>query len=162
MDPTLRARALALGFLLLLPALATDVRAQAQASVSIFPVQGLRFGTLLPGVTTQVPVGDGQRRAELRLVGGGRVTIAFDLPPALLSPGGARLPLVFGPSDGLFTFERGNRQSTFDPRAPLQLTLPPGQGSGSLFLGGTAAPAAGQAPGTYTGTITVRVVAPGT
>lgn len=162
MHPRLRSLALALGCVLLLPAAAADARAQSQASVSVFPVQGLRFGTLLPGVTTQVPAADAQRRAELRMVGGGRVTIAFDLPPALVSPGGAQLPLVFGPTDGEFTFGRRSSSIVFDPRAPLQLTIPPGQGSGSIFLGGTAAPAAGQPAGTYTGTIRVRVVAPGT
>ena len=131
--------------------------AQARSTVSALPVQGLRFGVLSAGVPSVVSPADGARRAAVELVGTGHVTLTFQLPPALLTPGGAALPLRFGPTDGRIVFPRSDRVIEFDPSVPLNFTIPPGLGAAQIFLGGTAAPGSRQPPGSYDGVITVPV-----
>jgi hypothetical protein len=46
----------------------------------------------------------------------------------------------------------------FDPNEPVSFTLPPGLGTATVLLGGSAQPAAQQAPGEYTAAITVFLV----
>jgi hypothetical protein len=132
--------------------------AQAQSAVSVLPVQELRFGELMPGIPTVVSPLDATGRAVLELVGGGHVTLVFELPPALTGSGDARLPLRFGPGDGRITFPRSNRVIEFDPRAPVSFNIPPGHGGATIHVGGAADPAFGQVPGTYSGGISVQVV----
>jgi hypothetical protein len=129
----------------------------AQSTVAVLPVQGLRFGTLLPGTTFVVTPLDAARRATLELVGGGHVTLEFDLPAAL-EAGEQRLPLRFGAGGGLIVFPRSNRTIEFDPTIPVSFNVPPGHGGASVYLGGAAEPRAGQWPGVYSGTVTVRIV----
>jgi hypothetical protein len=132
--------------------------AQARSTVSALPVQGLRFGVLSAGMPSIVSPADAARRAAVELVGGGHVTVAFQLPPALRTPGGAALPLRFGPTDGRIVFPRSDRVIEFDPAVPVQFTIPPGLGAAQIFLGGTAEPGARQPPGSYDGVITVQVM----
>jgi hypothetical protein len=131
--------------------------APAQSTVAVLPVQGLRFGTLMPGTPSVVSPLDAGRRAALELVGGGHVTLEFELPPGLAA-GDARLPLRFGPGDGVITFPRSNRVIEFDPTVQVSFNIPPDHGGASVYLGGAAEPAFGQAPGVYSGAITVRIV----
>lgn len=137
--------------------LAEPCFAQARSTVLALPVQGLRFGVLSAGVPSVVSPADGARRAAVELVGTGHVTLTFQLPPALRTPGGAALPLRFGPTDGRIVFPRGDRVIEFDPSVPLNFTIPPGLGAAQIFLGGTAAPGTRQPPGSYDGVITVQV-----
>lgn len=137
--------------------LAEPCFAQARSTVSALPVQGLRFGVLAAGIPSVVNPADAARRASVELLGGGHVTLTFQLPPALRTPGGAALPLRFGPTDGRIVFPRSDRVIEFDPSLPVQFHIPPGMGAAQIFLGGTAEPGARQPPGSYDGVITVQV-----
>ena len=138
--------------------LASPAAAQGKGTVQALPVQGLRFGVLSTGAPSVVSPLDAGRRATLELAGAGHVTVTFELPAGLTSRGGATLPLRFGPGDGRIVFTRSNREIVFDPSQPVSFTLPPGLGSASVYLGGSAQPAPGQPPGEYTATITVFLV----
>jgi hypothetical protein len=131
--------------------------ASAQGTVSVLPVQGLRFGAVMPGTRSVVSPLDAQRRATLELVGGGYVTLAFELPEGLTA-GDARLPLRFGPGDGRITFPRSNHVIEFDPTVPVSFSIPPGSGGATVYVGGAADPAPGQAPGSYGGAVTIKVL----
>lgn len=137
--------------------LAEPCFAQARSTVSALPVQGLQFGVLAASIPSVVSPADAARRAAVELVGAGHVTLTFHLPPALRTPGGAALPLRFGPTDGRIVFPRSDRVIEFDPSMPVQFTIPPGLGAAQIFLGGTAQPGARQPPGRYDGVITVQV-----
>ena len=139
--------------------LAGPCPALAQGTVSVLPVQGLRFGVLSSGIPTVISPLDGSRRATIELVGAGQVSVSFELPPALRADGGApSLPLRFGPADGRVTFPGSGRVLVFDPSRPVTFTIPPGSGGATVFLGGSAEPGTRQPPGAYTGGITVTVV----
>jgi hypothetical protein len=131
--------------------------AYAQSTVSVLPVQGLRFGALVPGARSVVSPLDGQRRATLELVGAGHLTLVFELPDGLAA-GDARLPLRFGPGDGRITFPRSNRVIEFDPSMPVSFSIPPEFGGATVYVGGAAEPVPGQAPGSYGGAVTVQVL----
>jgi hypothetical protein len=141
----------------LLLVLAYPHPAAAQGAGAAIPVQGLRFGTVLPGQMTQVMVTDNQGRAEIEVLGRGQVTVSFRLPAGLHSSGGGFLPLHFGPLDGRVLVGGSDKIYNFDPRAPFSFALPGSHGQASIFLGGRAAPAATQRPGAYEGEITVTV-----
>jgi hypothetical protein len=145
--------------LAVLLALAANPRpVPAQGAIVVIPVQGLRFGVIAPGAPTVVSPLDAGGRAVLELVGSGRVTLHFQLPPALGASGEARLVVRFGPGDGRITFPGSSRVLEFDPRLPLALEIPAGSGGVTVFLGGTVVPARGQAPDSYDGGITVEVL----
>ena len=133
-----------------------------QKSVAVYPLKGLRFDFLMPGRATTVPPGDGARAAEVELVGKGRVTLVIELPQALVSPRGDRLPLTFAEGDATVTVTGGGRTSVHDPRRPIDVAIPASQEHAVLRLGGTAAPTPTQAAGEYSGTMTIRIYAPGT
>ncbi len=133
--------------------------ALAQGTVSVLPVQGLRFGTLSSGIPTVVSPLDGSRRASIELVGAGHVSVSFELPPGLTAgSGGPLLPLRFGAADGRVTFPKAGRTIVFDPAAPVSFNIPPGQGGATVWLGGSAEPGPRQPPGVYSASITVNVV----
>jgi hypothetical protein len=133
----------------------------AQAAVSLMPVQGLRFGAIVPGLPSTISPLDGDRRAVWELVGSGSVTLLFHVPSTLGSHGDARLVLRFGPRDGLLTFPGSSRVMEFDPGLPLSLDIPPGSGGATIFLGGTVEPGNMQAPRTYQGAVTVQALPQG-
>jgi hypothetical protein len=143
----------------LLALLAGPCPARAQGTVSVLPVQGLRFGTLASGIPSVVSPLDGERRASIELVGQGQVTIRFDLPAGLQAgAAGTLLPLRFGADDGRVTFPRSGTMMVFDPASPVSFSIPPGAGGATVWLGGAAVPRPRQAPGTYSASITVNVV----
>ena len=145
----------------LLALLAGPCPARAQGTVSVLPVQGLRFGTLSSGIPTVVSPLDGSHRASIELLGAGHVTVSFELPPGLTAgtrSGGALLPLRFGGADGRVTFPGSGKSIVFDPAAPVSFNIPPGLGGATVWLGGSAEPGPRQAPGAYDAGITVTVV----
>jgi hypothetical protein len=143
----------------LLPLLAP---APLQAQVAVFPVQNLSFGTIRAGMPEYVAPDDVARRAELELVGSGKVVITIALPAEMVSAGGHRVPLSFDRADALFVDRGGGKDRTFDPTRPSTFNIKASDGGGTVCLGGTALPDASQPPGRYTATITVQVVTPGT
>lgn len=145
-------------------ALATVLTAPlpAEGQVAVFPRQGLSFGTLRAGTPESVSPADASRRAELELAGSGDVTIEVEVPSVLLSASGRPLPLEFDGDDGIIQFYKSGNQRTFQPGQPTSVRIPPGLGGAYIFVGGTARPGPTQPPGTYTASITVRVMANGT
>jgi hypothetical protein len=132
--------------------------ASAQGPVAVIPIQGLRFGTLTPGLLSPVSVLDNQGRAGIEVTGRGQVSVSFGLPAGLRTKEGGLLPVFFGASDGRVLIAGNGTVHNFDPRSPYNFVLSGSQGQASVFLGGTASPAITQRPGTYEGEITVTVV----
>jgi hypothetical protein len=132
--------------------------APGQSSVSVVPVQGLRFGVLSPGLQTLVSPDAAGGRASLEVVGAGQVTVTFRLPSALTTRSGAQLPLRFQSTDGRVLIAGSARPLLFDPWTPIGFSMPSGGGVASIFLGGGAEPRPNQPPGDYAGVIEVEVV----
>jgi hypothetical protein len=141
-------------------------RAQAQAPAGVsfdaVPLQGLSFGSLLPGVPEVVQVTDAARRAEIVLSGSGTFDVTLVRPDAMVSPTGARLPLRFSAGDGAVLRNVSAALGAFDPLGTNRLRLDSTQGPARLLLGGTALPSREQTAGRYTTTIVVVITNPGT
>lgn len=143
---------------------AADAGAQSPApgAIEAAPVQGLSFGSLLPGIPEVISVADAARRGEVVLSGSGTLDVHLLLPAALVSPGGASIPLRFGPRDAALLANASLAPVARDPAQGIRVTLTPEQGAVRLLLGGTALPAPDQRPGTYTTTIVLVVTNAGT
>jgi hypothetical protein len=109
-----------------------------------------------------VDADDVARRAELQIVGSGRVVVTFALPAEMTSPSGHRVPLEFQKGDAMLLTRAGDREQDFDPNKPKHFNIKDSDGGGTLCLGGMALPDASQPPGRYTAMITIQVVTPGT
>ena len=154
---------LALG--LLLPR-AGRAQGQAAAGTSAVVVGGnigvqaqrnLDFGDVLPGVRYDVAVID-NRAGKWRITGtpGAELQLGF-LLPSTLSDGAHTMPISFEPDQaGHFLFDIPALATLFDPNTGTIADLR-GFFGGFLFvwIGGRATPAAAQAQGVYTGTITL-------
>lgn len=119
----------------------------------------LTFGTLLPGVTAVVPPTDPLNAGQIDLRGqrNADVLVEFVLPADLVGPGGASLPLLFGPGAAGYSPQADiGTQIGFDPVVPQVFTLP-SNGNAAVFLGGTASPPANIPPGDYSNTVTLQV-----
>jgi hypothetical protein len=128
------------------------------ATVTIVPVQGLRFGFVGDGGRIVVTPHDSASRMEVQLLGTGRVTVVFELPQSLRLAA-ATLPLEFGSRDGRVTFPRSNAVIEFDPTRPLSFDIPADSGGARIFLGGSTAAHWTQPPGDYSAPIVVQVFA---
>jgi len=121
--------------------------------------QELYFGELLTGLPSAVLRNDPLRAGRIQIAGERHadVLVFFLLPSALVGPGGADVPLVFGPTDAGWSPERSiDLQAPFDPAAPTVLGLPT-NGRGLIFLGGTALPAGTLPAGEYTANVTLTI-----
>ena len=120
----------------------------------------LDFGTILPGIPSSVSASDSRHAGLFQIQGaeGASVRVEFVLPAALTAEDGARLPVSFGPRDGLADFhgDRAPRGQPFDPRAPVIGSLAE-NGKAYLRLGGTVHPARLQSGGRYRATIFLTV-----
>jgi hypothetical protein len=147
-------RALSLALLGVAPA---GLAAQA---LTVTGVQGVAFGTMLPGANTVVPRTDGSRAARFDLRGsnGRTVNLTFTLPGALSGPSGATLPLSYAAGDAGYSQSQNiGSQVAFDPRTTFNAKLS-NSGRGSVFLGCTARPAGNQRAGSYSAVLTLTVV----
>lgn len=134
----------------------------ASGQVSVFPVQDLSFGTLRPGVAARVAPEDAQRRAEIEVLGSGRLVLTLGLPDALVSATGHRIPLSFSNQDAMLVFRASAKSHTFNPANPTNVNVKDSEGGLSFFLGGQASPAFDTPPGAYTAKIVLQVAARGT
>jgi hypothetical protein len=153
------------GLLLALMAGMGGGRAHAQApasSIEAVPLQGLSFGELLPGVPETVRVSDAARRAEILLTGQGTFDVLMVLPDALVSAGGARIPLRFSGRDGAVMPSPSAALLPFDPLQLGRVRVSGGASPTRLLLGGSAYPAGDQAAGSYQATVVVIINNPGT
>jgi hypothetical protein len=143
---------------LLLGALLAAAPLRAQ-SLQVSGTQPLRFGTMIQGIDRIAARTDPAAAAEFRIqsTGNRQVQLSFTLPSSMAGPGGARLPVVFGPTDAGFSRSRNiGNQLAFDPRVPYVGQLQGGRAN--VYLGATARPAANQASGNYTATVTLTVI----
>lgn len=131
----------------------------AHAQIVVTSEQNLQFGLLTPGVSMTVAPTDAARRGALRISTRGRFNVTFQLPSALVAPGGGSIPLVFGPTSGRVEI-RGS-VTTFDPAAGTSFRINPADLSADVYLGATAQPGTGARAGAYTATIVMLVVQTG-
>jgi hypothetical protein len=134
----------------------------AQGQVTVFPIQGLTFGQVQPGIPENVVATDAQRRAEFEIRGTGVFQVSLILPSQMTSSGGAALPLSFDSGDGRVRWLRTGITFAFDPTVPSSSWIPFWEGGAQIYLGGRAMPTADQPPGNYAATITLQVVPSGT
>lgn len=135
-----------------------EARAQVGGGpVAVGVVQGLNFGSILPGATESVPVSDTWRRAEIRIEATGQVEFRFTLPAVLSAPSGAQIPLSFGNADAMMMVGKNPSPVSFNPAIPYPVKVPQGQGTATVYLGATARPAASQAAGVYQATLVLTV-----
>lgn len=139
-------------------ALATPLAAQGKG-LSASAGHDLTFGALFPGVATTIQPLDAVNAGRFDIRGNkqAEVDIELTLPAALVSGGGAQLPLTFGPADGSYSqTPNANGATLFDPRVPLVTRLG-NSGRVYVYLGGTATPGGQQKSGAYSATITLTV-----
>ncbi len=149
------------GDALLAVALLLGVPAAGHAqNIQVTGIQGVTFGAMVPGVSKIVSRSDGLNGARFDIKGAGNtriVQLQFTLPAALSGAGGATIPLSYTAGDAGFSAQQSiGNQIGFDPRLPFVATLS-GPGRGSVFLGCRANPAANQAAGSYSATLTLTV-----
>jgi hypothetical protein len=134
--------------------------AEAQGRpLRVSAVSPLGFGTLIAGVAARVSPTDAGRAGQYELRGAKSVSLQLEflLPAGMAGPGGATIPLAFGPGDGGWSPSgSAATQSAFDPRVPGTFLLPT-NGKATVFLGGRALPSNGQPAGEYAGTVTLVV-----
>jgi hypothetical protein len=103
---------------------------------------------------------DASRTGRIDIAGAanGQAIVFFNLPASLAGPAGATLPVSFAAGDAGFAGDQAiGSQIAFDPRN-IYVGRIGNRGVSSIFLGGTATPAAGQRTGTYSAVVTLTVV----
>jgi hypothetical protein len=142
--------------LLLLAVPAT--RAEAQL-VYVIGQRDLAFGGVMRGVAKHILPGDPVRSGqfEFKAAFNNNVRITFTLPTRLNGPAGATMPISFSTTDG--NLKGQGPTSTlivFNPNATNSWTLV-SSNTFNVWIGGTVTPAAGQAFGSYSNTISMTV-----
>ncbi len=138
--------------------LAAALPAMLRAQVQVVGVRDLAFGLVIAGVPTTVSPGDPTRSGEFTVDAprGSRISVSFALPAGLTGPPGASLPISFTNRDALAT-GLGRGAQAFDPRRSRTFRFPRA-GVMTLYLGGTASPSTGQAPGAYMAPVILNVI----
>lgn len=117
--------------------------------------QNLAFGTVFPGVSkTILPDGVTAGRFDIAGAGESEVDVNFSFPGTLTGPG-APMPISFGATAAAWATASSAGASAFDPNTGTTQDLE--AGAMMVFIGGTVDPAVDQAPGTYSGTVTLLV-----
>ena len=126
-------------------------------------IKPLAFGQMLAGAPVSILRTDPARAGQINLSAQpqSQIILQLTLPTAMTGPLGATLPIVFGVNDaGFSALGAITGQTAFDPRTSTVVITNSQNGRGSVYVGGTAEPAFNQAPGTYTGVITLTVAYP--
>ena len=128
------------------------------AQSTVTGVRDLAFGPVIRGVPNAVSPNDPVRsgRFYVRHIINRQVRVQFTLPTQLARvAGGANLPITFATTDAVAKGTAGSSVAvTFNPNNAITFTLTT---SADFYvnLGGRVSPAAGQATGAYTGTVTL-------
>jgi len=152
----LRAHCALLALVLFL-ASASELGAQSVRSAT--GIRDLSFGSVLPGVPTTVPPTDLARSGQFEITGqvNDPVEITFFLPSVLSSSTGATMPVSFPDRFAGFSASGSvTTQDFFNPMARFQVNLS-STGRGTGFLGGVLTPSGTQAPGSYSGSVSITV-----
>ncbi len=130
-------------------------------ALTVVTTRPLEFGAVVPGVATTVDPRTAATAGEFELRGlrNAEFTATFTLP-AELRVGPFGMPVSFGPQSGCGDRDdRGSNCRYFDPRVPYTARIanrPAPRNAYFISLGGTVAPAVGQQPGFYRGTIVIE------
>ena len=160
-----RILAAAIVMALIIPASAFAVTGTINATANVLTplsvTSGLRdldFGDVFPGLNKSIALTDatsGKWRIDGE--GGKEVQMSFTLP-VNLSFGANTMPISFAATDAAyFNADVVGSAVPFDPAAGDTEFLS-ALGEGFVWLGGTVAPAANQAAGVYTATVSLDVV----
>lgn len=131
----------------------------AAAQVTVSGIRNLAFGPVIRGVATHVFPNDAVKSGQFRFITaiGNQVRLQFTLPNRLNGPAGATMPISFGTTDGIAV---GNGPTsmpvTFNPNTAQTFNIVTST-TIDVFIGATVTPAAAQALGAYTNTITLTV-----
>ncbi len=160
MRSTIRTTAILAGLLGVVANAAVAQSANIQATATVYsPItvsgtQALDFQTVFPGVNkTVTPAGATSGRFSLTGQNAANVALTFTLPGNLVS-GANNLPI--GTWAGVHnTTNTATGGTAFVPSATASNATFSGTGTLFVFVGATVSPAAAQAAGTYTGTVTL-------
>lgn len=152
-------RSAAVARLLTTSALLALARGAQGQTLVVRPIQNLAFGFLLPGVPTTVDAAQitlsGQIQVEAAL--GTRFEIRYTLP-TVMTGAATTLPLTFGTTAaGAAPSANPASMIRFDPAVASRFQLVTTTRA-TFFLGGRAAPRAGQPVGAYTAPIVVTII----
>lgn len=151
---------------MVLPVTAFAVTGTVQATANVLTplsvttdLRALDFGDVFPGLNKSVAFADGTSgKWQIAGEAGKEVQMDFTLPSSL-DNGGILMPISFGATDaGFFASDAPGSAAAFDPNSGATGFLDGGTGDGFVWLGGTVAPAANQAAGTYSATVTLDVI----
>jgi hypothetical protein len=128
----------------------------AAAQITVTGIRNLAFGPVIRGVATHVLPSDAVKSGQFQFVTaiGNRVRLQFTLPTRLNGPAGATMPISFGTTDGIAVGKAA--PVTFNPNTAQTFSIVSST-TINVFIGGTVTPAAAQALGAYTNTITLTV-----
>jgi hypothetical protein len=129
------------------------------ASVAVANQRDLQFGNVIPGTDKSVTLTDATSGRWL-VTGGANaeVTLTFTSLPGVLNDGGSNdLPIVYAVTDaGHNTTNDPGTASVFNPAAGSTANIGDPVAELYVWIGGTVVPDPAQAPGLYTGTITLE------
>ena len=139
----------------------TSASIQATATVlsalTVAAGNNLLFGNVTPGVDKTIGITDaGAGTFNVTKAANSDVTLSFTLPASLTS-GAATLPIGTW-TGGWNTTPVPAGATSFTPSAGGHTTGPTLSTALHVFVGATVSPAAAQAAGTYTGSVTMSVV----
>ena len=129
------------------------------AQVTVSSIRNLAFGPVIRGIATHVLPSDAVKSGQFRFVTaiGNQVRLQFTLPNRLNGPAGATMPISFSTTDAIALGSGPTSMPvTFNPNAAQTFNIVSST-TINVFLGGTVTPAAAQALGAYTNTITFTV-----
>lgn len=138
-----------------------NATATVNSQISIAAANNLQFGSVTQSINKSIDKINVTNAGRFELTGGtnsANVTLNFTTLPTDLADGLNLLPVSFSATDAGYnnTGDQGT-QTAFNPNngspnAPLSAN-----GELWVYIGGTVAPGASQASGTYSGTITLQV-----
>ena len=132
-------------------------RANVLTPVTVTPQQDLDFGNVIPGTNKTVAItGTTAGRFLVQGTAGSEVQIAFTALPGNLASGGNNLPIVYGATAaGHNGTNNPATATTFNPATGALANIANPAATLFVWLGGTVQPAAAQASGLYTATVTM-------
>ena len=134
-----------------------NATATVLAALTVTGASDLQFGNVTPGVNKTIAITDaGAGRFDITKAAATGVALSFTLP-ADLTFGANNLPIGSW-TGGWNTSATPAGATTFTPSASATNTAVTGGTTISVYVGATVSPAAVQAAGAYTGTVTMDAV----
>ncbi len=134
-------------------------KANVQASIDVTEVQGLNFGDLTPGASSDVQTSSGDAGQFTVSGNSGNVSLkfAFDNGGVLQGPDGATMDITFDGSDAAWGEDSNTQTESWDPTSEKNGVNVAGASNQEIyvFIGGSITAANDQVAGEYTETITL-------